>query len=232
MTRHLIITVLLFLQLGLLQAEEPDSLFIKQHKPFPRLAIPVMTAATAGAFLLDKPLRDHHVNHPTAFKNDFSEISDYFGDKKYVAPAVAAAYGAGRFVFRDPKLQMTAFQSFQAILTTAVATETIKITAGRARPYTGKGPHNFEPFSFSDNEHKSLPSGHASLAFAVFTPFAENYSRWIYAIPGSVALGRVWQDKHWSSDVVVGSCIGFISGFLFAHNENVQLIPNGVVVKF
>ena len=231
MTRQLITTVLIFLQLGVLHAVEPDSLFINK-KPFPRVAIPVMTATTAGAFLFDKPFRDHHVAHPKAFKDDFSEISDYFGNKKYVVPAVAAAYGAGRFIFRDPKLQMAAFQSFQSILATAVVTEAIKITAGRARPYTGKGPHTFEPFSFSDNAHKSLPSGHASLAFAAFTPFAENYSRWLYAVPASVAIGRVWQDKHWTSDVVVGSCIGFISGFLFSHNENVQSIPNGVVVKF
>ncbi|HLW07688.1 MAG TPA: phosphatase PAP2 family protein, partial [Marinilabiliaceae bacterium] len=82
------------------------------------------------------------------------------------------------------------------------------------------------------DSYKSLPSGHASLAFAVFTPFAENYSRWLYAIPISVAFGRVYQNKHWFSDVVVGSSIGFISGWLFTHNKNVQLLPNGVIVKF
>jgi membrane-associated phospholipid phosphatase len=232
MTRQLFTVVLIFIQIGVLQAGRPDSVYRPQPTAFPRVAIPVMTVATAGAFFLDKPVREHNVNHPTAFKKDFSEISDVFGNKTIVVPAVAASYAVGRFVFKDPKLQMTAFRSFQALIVTGLATETIKITAGRARPFTGEGPNAFHPFSFSDDHHKSLPSGHASLAFAAFTPFAENYSRWIYAIPASVALGRVWQDRHWTSDVMLGSCIGFISGFLFTHNENVQLIPNGVVVKF
>lgn len=231
MTRHLITAVILLLQITVLQAGKPDSVFRIQQKPLPLIAIPVMTAASAGAFFLDTPIRDYNVNHPTNFKKHFSEISDAFGEKTIVVPAIAVAYGTGRFILKDPKLQLTAFQSAQAILTTAIVTETIKITAGRARPFTGEGPHAFHPFSFSEDHHKSLPSGHASLAFAAFTPFAENYSRWLYAIPASVAIGRVWQDKHWTSDVTVGSCIGFISGFLFAHNENVQLIPNGIVVK-
>jgi membrane-associated phospholipid phosphatase len=232
MTRQLLTTILIILQLGSLQAGEPDSVFVKQREPLPGCAIPVMTVATGGAFFFDGPFRNHHVSHPTAFKKDFSEISDYFGNKKFVVPAVVAAYGAGRFVFRNPKLQITAFRSFQSILATALVTETIKISTGRARPYLNKGPHNFKPFSFSDNHYKSFPSGHASLAFAAFTPFAESYSRWLYAIPASVAIGRVWQDKHWTSDVIAGSCLGFISGFLFMHNENVQIIPNGLVVTF
>ena len=232
MVKRLILSVFILLQVGLLHAEQPDSVFRVQQRPFPGLAVPIMATATIGAFFLDEPVRDHVISHPSDFKDGFSEITDVFGEKTIVVPAVAAAYGLGRFVFKDTRLQLTAFQSAQAILATAIATEGVKITAGRARPFMNKGNQSFHPLSWSDDRYKSLPSGHASLAFAVFTPFAENYSRWLYLIPASVAAGRVLQDKHWVSDVVVGSCIGFISGYLFTHNENIQLMPGGIVVKF
>ncbi len=233
MVKKLITSVFILLQIGLLHAEQPDSVFrVQQQQPFPELAVPVMATATIGAFFLDAPVRDHVITHPSDFKARFSEITDVFGEKTIVVPAVVTAYGLGRFVFKDAKLQLTAFQSAEAILATGIVTEGIKIAAGRARPFMNEGNDSFHPASWSDDRYKSLPSGHASLAFAVFTPFAENYSRWLYLVPASVAAGRVLQDKHWVSDVVVGSCIGFISGYLFTHNENIQLLPGGVVVKF
>ncbi|WP_029164142.1 hypothetical protein [Anaerophaga thermohalophila] len=100
MIRPLITATLIFLQVGSVRAEKPDSVFSLHPKPFPRVAIPIMAAATAGAFFLDKPIRDHNVAHPSAFKNDFSEITDVFGEKTIMIPTVVAAYGVGRFVFK------------------------------------------------------------------------------------------------------------------------------------
>ncbi len=232
MVKKLIVSVFILLQIGLLHAEQPDSVYRIQEPAFPVLVCPVIAAASIGAFFLDEPVRDHVITNPSGFKKGFSEITDVFGEKTIVVPAVAGAYGLGRFVFKDPKLQLTAFQSAEAILATGLITEGIKISAGRARPFMNEGNDSFHPFSWSDDRYKSFPSGHASLAFAVFTPFAENYSRWLYLIPASVTAGRVFQDKHWVSDVLFGSFIGFISGYMFAHNENIQLLPGGVVVKF
>jgi hypothetical protein len=47
-----------------------------------------------------------------------------------------------------------------------------------------------------------------------------------------VAAGRVYQNKHWLSDGVLGGTIGFGSGYLFAHHPNVEIIPGGVRVFF
>ena len=229
MIKHCFVTVLLLIQIGLLQAEQPDSVFSMKQQPLPKIAIPLMTAATAGAFFLDEPVRNHS---SSSAGRQYSLVSDIGGEKTIIVPAVVASYGIGRFILKDPKLQATAWQSFQSIMSTAFITEALKISLGRARPFTEEGHLSFHPFSWSHDPYKSLPSGHTSLAFAAFTPFAENYSRWLYLVPASVAVGRVWRDSHWVSDVVLGSCIGFLNGFLFSNNENIQLLPMGVVVKF
>ncbi len=211
-------------------AAQPDSLSFKiQERPLPKWVLPTSVATIGTAFLLDNVVQGEP---SSTFLKNFSNVTDYAGDKYYLVPSILAAYGVGRFILENPKLQTTAWQSIQALTITAITTEGLKHLTGRARPFTGEDPFTFSPFPGSNDNYKSLPSGHASLAFAAFTPFAENYSRWIYVIPVSVAFGRVYQKKHWLSDVVVGSSIGFISGWLFTHNKNVQLLPNGVIVKF
>lgn len=191
--------------------------------------IPTMIGTVGVSFLLDEQLSGEPVS---GFLKKVSHLTDYGGNKWYVVPSVLAAYSAGRWVLKDTRLQTTAWQSFQSLTAAAIATEGLKNLTGRARPFTNHDAFTFHPFPGNDDTFKSMPSGHASLAFAIFTPFAENYSRWLYLVPLSMAFGRVYQNKHWLSDVATGSCIGFVSGWLFTHNKNIQLLPNGIIVKF
>jgi len=162
--------------------------------------------------------------------SDFASVSDLAGEKAVLLPAVAVAWGAGRFLLRDEGLQSAAFASAKALAVSFVTVEGIKQLAGRARPSTGEGSASFNPFPGGDDRYRSLPSGHTAAAFAAVTPFAERYSRWLYLIPAAVAVGRVSQDRHWVTDVVLGGGIGFISGRLF--NNELRLFPGGVEFLF
>ena len=190
-----------------------------------------ITGAIALGFLIDEEVAGNMERRNALDK--IANITDYAGEKKMVIPALLLTYGVGRFVLKDVRLQETALASVKSVVVTAVFTESVKHLAGRARPFMNEGAYSFHPFPGNDDEYHSLPSGHASLAFAVFTPFAEAYSRWIYAVPVSVAAGRVFQNKHWTSDVLTGSAVGFISGYLFyRHRKRVEPIPNGMVIYF
>jgi hypothetical protein len=225
-------TIFLFIVISFqIDAASTDSLslFSMTEKPIPRWMIPAMVSTIGASFLLDESLNSEP---SSGFLKNVSQLTDYGGNKWYVVPSVIAAYSLGRWVLKDSKLQTTAWQSFQSLTVAAIATEGLKNLTGRARPFTNHDAFTFQPFPGNDDTFKSMPSGHASLAFAIFTPFAENYSRWLYLVPLSVAFGRVYQNKHWLSDVVTGSSIGFVSGWLFTHNKNIQLLPNGIIVKF
>lgn len=191
----------------------------------------VATGLVAFSFFVDNSLKG-----PESLDSGWSkltDIADIAGEKKIVVPTLLATWGLGKYVLKNPKLIEVSEASVKSVLVTAIGTESLKHLTGRARPFMNEGPHSFHPFPKNRDEYKSLPSGHASLAFAVFTPFAEGYSRWIYAVPVSVAAGRVIQNKHWVSDVTVGSAIGFISGYLFYHHrKRVEPIPNGLVFYF
>ena len=140
---------------------------------------------------------------------------------------------AGGLIADNKGLKETSFNAFKSVVSTAAITVSLKYLTGRSRPYTEDGAYHFEPFPPDRHKYRSLPSGHTSVAFAFFTPFAEKYSRWIYSIPLSVGLSRVYKDDHWSSDVVLGAAIGFLSGYFFQHKtEHFEISFNKLVIRF
>ena len=88
----------------------------------------------------------------------------------------------------------------------------IKHLVSRARPDAGLeslamlGP-GFRP------DVDSFPSGHATSVFAVATIFASAYPRVAapaYALAAAIALGRVYLERHYLSDIVAGATIGIL----------------------
>jgi membrane-associated phospholipid phosphatase len=101
----------------------------------------------------------------------------------------------------DPTLgPPTARIALAALLGTNLAVESVKRVTFRARP---------------DGEHKrsnaAFPSSHAANAFALATILARRWRRWapvFLALATTVAFSRIYLDRHWLSDVIVGSALG------------------------
>jgi len=108
------------------------------------------------------------------------------------------------------------------LLLTGITTGGITVMAlrtifGRSRPYSGKGPWDYNWFT-TDNEIQSFPSGHTVVAFTVSTIFAERidtfWSRIIfYSLATLTGTARVLNNQHWLSDVLVGAAIGIGAGW-------------------
>lgn len=189
-------------------------------------------ALFCGALAADEPARDFSQRNQTPFLDDFTHYANYMGSKKLVLPLNTLLF-AGGLLSGDQKFRNTSFNSLKSVIGAAGITVSLKYLTGRSRPYTDAGAYRFDPFPENRHAFRSLPSGHATLAFAFVTPFAQEYSKWLYTIPLAVGFSRIYKDDHWVSDVIMGSAIGFLTGYFFQEkNRHIEVSARGIVIKF
>jgi membrane-associated phospholipid phosphatase len=135
------------------------------------------------------------------------------------------------------------WHTLEALAISGQVTSALKGLFGRARPYAAGGDASDFDWGggFSTSERRSFPSGHTSMAFTFASVVAEETShRWpranrfvaplAYAAATGVGLARMYNDKHWASDVALGAAIGTLAGRLvvrYAHSR-----PGNVVDRF
>ena len=161
------------------------------------------------------------IEEPTAYLkpaeklSDLGDLYDRIGSGRILA-GLSTAMVAGGLIFKDKKLLETTRLLIESSAITGIITYASKGLFCRARPYTGKGARDFKFFTFSGKvRFRALPSGHASSAFAMMTVIAKQYDQWWIRIPAytlavSVALQRMDDRQHWTSDVLVGGAIGYL----------------------
>lgn len=170
---------------------------------------------TTGLLLaFDGEIFDWIQEHKTTASVDASGIISKFGNGGYLAGFLAVLYGGGE-IFDSRSLRKTALVGWESFLAAAGVVTAIKIVAGRARPYAGEGPDAFHPFSFQ-GKYASLVSADAATAFAVATAIDANSESFLidalaYTAAGLAAFYRVHDRKHWPSDVLAGSAIGYFT---------------------
>lgn len=210
-------------------AAERDSL-IADSRLFVRSDLFVLAgfaAATVAMFPLDERLaksvrREHLVENPTLVG-----IEDALNVVGGPAPIVVggALYAFGRLTDR-PRLAHVALHMTEAIAAGLATSGALKMLAGRARPYASADttPHDFGiGRGVRGERYQAFPSGHATVSFAVASALMSETSgrsttaRWVvgpllFGGATVVGLSRMYADRHWASDVVVGAAVGTFAG--------------------
>jgi membrane-associated phospholipid phosphatase len=95
----------------------------------------------------------------------------------------------------------------------------LTVITGRARPfYSPNDSMNFNVFKGLKYSLSSLPSGHSTVAFAFAAaadksmPKSQIKTVLLYSMACITAISRVYHDKHWLSDVIMGGTLGYLIG--------------------
>lgn len=176
-----------------------------------------MIAAVAATHQFDEDIRNHFVPDPTALIG--TKDTNGTRDALPTVALLAGTWAYAALIHSKDGYYETGTMLEAGALTAASAT-LLKYSLGRKRPHDTIDPDSW--FAGGD----SFPSGHASLAFAIGTVFAESGSdryRWIrrslgYGAAGATVYWRVRDNAHWASDVVAGAALG-ISTAQFVMNR-------------
>ncbi len=99
------------------------------------------------------------------------------------------------------------------LLVSTALTHAAKWAIGRARPYNGIGPFQFDSFELEGRFH-SFPSGHTTAAVTLATLLGIYFPKArgvFYFFALCVAFERILNDRHYLSDVLAGAVVGAFS---------------------
>ena len=215
-----------------LSAQRPDSALVRSEPGRPLFTRRDVAAAGALAALtvallpadrrIAEEFRDPGPQRSRLLRNG-ARTFDVLGDPGTVVIGVGA-YGLGRLT-RSEHLADLGLHTTEAVVLSGAVTALIKGVAGRQRPFLDRTDSDRFAFGrgFQSGARSSFPSGHTTAAFAVASAVTEETRAWwprapwvaaplLYGGAAMVGLARVYDDKHWASDVVLGTGIGTLSG--------------------
>lgn len=170
---------------------------------------------TALSFLADNDIRNWAQKNHTNTLDNVTRIGEDYGKALYAASISLAIYTGGR-IFKNEDLAVTGRMLGETLIFAGIITSVLKSVFGRARPYKNEGNTHFIGLQFN-TANTSFPSGHTTVAFSMSTilasridnPFA---SIGLYSLAGLTMFQRIYGDRHWFSDTVLGAAIGTAVG--------------------
>lgn len=165
-----------------------------------------------GAFLLDETVRDLALDHQGTLGRDLAEGGHTYGDWKRTAPLLAGGGVLLGVALDGERGVRRATSAFFGVFAGSMSNTVLNWTLGRSRPRAERGVLHFDPF----RGNASLGSGHTAYAFAIAAAVDEvtdgGWAIPFYVAAAGTGLARVYGDRHWLSDVVVGGFIGWWVG--------------------
>jgi len=193
----------------------------------------VFVVAECGLSFADQPVKDFFQSHKNNSESYVSRnILEHFGaEHSFIVMSGILTYG---MLAKDKKYVSTALLALESFALASLVTRIPKTLVGRERPdnWQGYGPYAIKgPF-----KGNSFPSGHTTASFAVASVIATQFrdSKWIpvtaYTVAGLAGLSRIYDNKHWLTDVVAGATVGTLVGNLVSHrasNSKLTVVPFG-----
>jgi membrane-associated phospholipid phosphatase len=174
---------------------------------------------TTGLIATDADFVNHNLPTDSSTIRRAQELSDY-GAIGFVA--LSGSFYLGGLVFKNDHARETGMLAGAAIGHSLVVNTTLKYATGRERPFTGNKRGDF--WQGGD----SFPSDHSAIAWSAASVIAHEYPGKLtqflaYGGASAVSISRVIGQKHFPSDVFIGSTLGWLIGtqlYKSHHNPN------------
>lgn len=201
-----------------------------------------LAAAAIGVTAALIPLADQSVRtwtreHQAPTSSRFVDVVRQAGNGWYTVPMLGVLWGSGELL-DSPRESRAAREAVEALLFTTVVSQTVKYSTGRRRPFATDDPWDWNASRGVDGN--SFGSGHAQAAWSVLTVIGLEYQE----VPGiaplafgmatACAASRIYDQKHWSSDVFAGSLLGFVGGWAIVkwnRERALEVKPDGVALR-
>lgn len=217
-------------------AKTPAPLFTRKDL----IAAGAFTLGMVAMFPFDERLAKHLTN-PGAqanrfFKNASTGVEWIASPGPYIIGGTF--YAVGRIGHFD-RIADLGLHGTEAVAAADVITWILKGVNGRARPFVS-GDTNAHSYhfmkGFGNGQWQSFPSGHATSAFAAAAAVTAETGAWwpkstwvigplMYGGATMVGLSRMYHNKHWASDVVLGAAIGTFSGWKIVQYSHAHPTP-------
>jgi len=193
-----------------------------------------VVGVAAGLYAYDSDIQVWSQKNRNDTTDRIANIFTPFGNGLYTVPALGLFYAYG-YAADDSKARKTALLGIESFIVSSAFTGVLKFATHRPRPSDGGRYDQWDGPSFSGS-NLSFPSEHTSSAFAIATVLANEYNDNIfvgtlaYSVATMVALSRVNDNEHWSSDVFFGAAIGYFTAktitALHKPKKNILIIPS------
>jgi membrane-associated phospholipid phosphatase len=209
---------------------------VPRRKPFftwrDAAILEAFAIATVAAAPLDRSfaqrLQNPSVQENRAMKNTARLVEAVTDPGSFIIGGGLYVYGK---LTHNEKAADLGFHGTEALFLGAQLGALMKGVAGRARPYVDiDDPHNYRAFrGFGrSGDYRSFPSGHTIAAFAAASAVTSETKRWwprsvwligpvMYSGAAAVGWSRMFDNKHWASDVLTGAAIGTFTGLKVVH---------------
>jgi membrane-associated phospholipid phosphatase len=236
-----------------------DTTHAQKQAPFFTLKDALLAGGFAGAtvlmFPLDKraahALLDSNTQANRFLKHTTTDVEIITSPGAYIIGGTL--YAVGRLGGWD-RVADLGWHGTEAILFSQGITTLLKGVVGRGRPFltNGTDPGDYHiGQGFRSADWTSFPSGHTSTAFAAAAAVTNETTRWwpnsvwvvgplMYGGATAVGLSRMYHNRHWGSDVLLGAAIGTFSGrkmvqYVHGHPDNrldkimlsTRIVPDG-----
>ncbi len=195
------------------------------------LKFAAFTGVSAIIYSFDEKIYSFFQNNKSSALNNLSKYGlEPIGSGLYPVLGFGSLYIYGLIFNRKESRDLSLLAAKTFVISGLVA-QVSKLVFGRHRPYNDEptNPTNFEPFNF---KYTSYLSGHTTIAFSMATIIAREFSdkAWVpvisYTLATFAGLSRIYDNKHWPTDVIGGAVLGYTIGrFMHMRGRKINISP-------